>query len=146
MVYNSPEYDLLIILREVPDDFDSARFCHVFDISQEELKAHFKDLRTAIRANKANPIQPTAFIRQLSNRDLAKIQDHIDEFKGFFIQARTTRAYASPAAANALGYVSEISSGQLKQEKNKAIYAQGDYIGQSGWRPTMKTIFGVIGV
>lgn len=131
MVYNSPEYDLLIILREV-SNFDSARFCQVFDINQEELKARFKDLRSAIKANKANPIQPTPFIRQLSNRDLAKIQDHIDEFKGFFIQARTTRAYASPAAANALGYVSEISSNQLKQAKNKAIYQQGDYIGQSG--------------
>jgi penicillin-binding protein 2 len=132
IVYNSPEYDLLIILREVPDDFDSARFCEVFDLTKEDLKHRFKDLYTQIKNRKANEVQPTPFIRQLSNRDLAKIQDNIDEFKGFFIQARTTRAYASPAAANALGYVSEISGTQLENKKNKGIYQQGDYIGQSG--------------
>lgn len=132
IVYNSPEYDLLIILQEVPDDFDSTRFCEVFDLTKEDLKSRFKDLYTQIKNRKANEVQPTPFIRQLSNRDLAKIQDNIDEFKGFFIQARTTRAYASPAAANALGYVSEISGTQLENKKNKGIYQQGDYIGQSG--------------
>ncbi|HEY8938209.1 MAG TPA: peptidoglycan glycosyltransferase, partial [Cyclobacteriaceae bacterium] len=35
IVYNSPEFDLLIILKEVKH-FDSARFCEVFDMSQEE--------------------------------------------------------------------------------------------------------------
>jgi penicillin-binding protein 2 len=133
IVYNSPEYDLLIILREFreQDNFDSARFCEVFDITQEQLRNHFKELTTAIKNRRANDLQPTPFIRQLSNHDMAKIQDNINEFKGFFIQARTTRAYASPAAANALGYVSEISKGQIDRDKT-GIYKQGDYIGQSG--------------
>jgi penicillin-binding protein 2 len=130
IVFNSPEYDLLIIVKEV-EHFDSTRFCQVFDITKDELKQRFKDLFTEIKNRRANKLQPTPFIRQLSNYDLAKIQDNIDEFKGFFIQARTTRAYASPAAANALGYVSEISKGQLDRDKT-GIYRQGDYIGQSG--------------
>ncbi|HLT72799.1 MAG TPA: hypothetical protein VKZ75_09115, partial [Cyclobacteriaceae bacterium] len=89
MVYNNPEYDLLIILKEV-DYLDSARFCHVFDITQEQLRASFESLYTDIRNRRASELQPTAFIKQLSNRDFAKIQDHIDEFEGFYIQARTT--------------------------------------------------------
>lgn len=130
IVYNSPEYDLLIILREV-EDFDSARFCTVFDITREELRARYRELFSEIRNKHANELQPTPFIRQLSNYDLAKIQDNIDEFEGFYIQARTTRAYTSAAGANALGYVSEVSKNQLARDES-GIYRQGDYIGQSG--------------
>ncbi|RAW03003.1 penicillin-binding transpeptidase domain-containing protein [Pseudochryseolinea flava] len=131
IVYNQPEYDLLVILREI-ENFDSARFCQVFDITQAELNVRFKDLYTLIRNKRANEQQPTPFIRQLSHYDLAKIQDNINEFRGFFIQARTTRAYASAAGANALGYVSEISDNQLKKYKDNTVYRAGDYIGQSG--------------
>src|SRR5690606_16453510 len=130
MVYNNPEYDLLIILKEV-DYLDSARFCHVFDITQEQLRASFESLYTDIRNRRASELQPTAFIKQLSNRDFAKIQDHIDEFEGFYIQARTTRAYSSPAMANAIGYVSEITKKQLQNDSTN-FYRQGDYTGQSG--------------
>ncbi len=130
IVFNSPEYDLLIILKDMKQ-LDSAKFCHVFDITKENLKERFNLLYTEIRNRKASELQPTPFIKQLSNKDFAKIQDHIDEFPGFYIQARTTRAYTSAAFANALGYVSEISKAQLKRDTSQ-IYRQGDYIGQSG--------------
>lgn len=131
IVYNQPEYDLLVILQEV-ENFDSTRFCQVFDITKDELKERFKEIYTLIKNRRANEQQPTPFIRQLSHYDLAKIQDNINEFRGFFIQARTTRAYASAAGANALGYVSEISDNQLKKYTDNDIYRAGDYIGQSG--------------
>src|SRR5688572_2381394 len=73
IVFNSPEYDLLIIVKEV-EHFDSTRFCEVFDITKDELKQRFKDLFTEIKNRRANKLQPTPFIRQLSNYDLAKIQ------------------------------------------------------------------------
>jgi penicillin-binding protein 2 len=130
IVYNSPEYDLLVILKEVKH-FDSARFCKVFQIDSLQLRGYFKNLRTEIRNKKASELQPTPFIKQLSNKDLAQIQDNIDEFEGFYIEARTTRAYTSRAAANALGYVSEISKDQLARDE-KHIYRQGEYAGQSG--------------
>lgn len=130
IVYNNPEYDLLIILKEV-NRLDSSRFCQVFDIDLDELRERFHSLYTDIRNRRASELQPTPFIKQLSNRDFAKIQDHIDEFEGFHIQARTTRAYASGAMANAIGYVSEITKPQLDRDSSN-IYRQGDYIGQSG--------------
>ncbi len=133
IVYNNPEYDLLVILKEVKN-FDSTRFCEVFQIDTLELRGYFKSLRTEIRNKKASELQPTPFIKQLSNKDLARIQDNIDEFKGFYIEARTTRAYASKAAANALGYVSEVSKDQLARlaKGEKDDYRKGEYIGQSG--------------
>jgi len=130
IVYNDPEYNLLIILKEVKH-LDSAKFCHVFEMPPEELRARFKGLITEIRNHKASELQPTPFIKQLSNYDLAKIEDNIDEFPGFYIEARNTRAYTSKAAANALGYVSEISKNQLGKDESH-IYKQRDYMGQSG--------------
>lgn len=131
IVFNNPEYDLLIILKEVKH-FDSLKFRTLFDnMSQEELRGRFKSLYTEIKNHKASELQPAPFVRQLSNFDLAKIEDNIDEFEGFYIQARTTRAYTTKAAANALGYVSEISKEKLSSDGG-SFYKQGDYIGQSG--------------
>jgi penicillin-binding protein 2 len=127
LVYNSPEYDLQIIRKEVVN-FDSASFCEVFDLTRQELREKFKELKAR---KEYSPVKPTTFLRQLSNYDLAKIQEHIDEFKGFYIQPRTTRAYTTKALANAMGYVSEISKSQLDHDTTK-VYRQGDYVGQSG--------------
>jgi penicillin-binding protein 2 len=127
LVYNTPEFDLQIVSKEVKN-LDSVRFCQVFSMNMEQLRQAFKDLRAKREYSR---VKPTVFIKGLSVRDFARIQDNIDEFKGFYIQPRSTRAYTSGVMANALGYVSEISKTQL--EKDSAdFYKQGDYIGQSG--------------
>jgi penicillin-binding protein 2 len=130
IVYNDPEFDLMIVLKEVKR-LDTAKFCQVFDLTRPQLDEMFKGFKQEIRNRKASELQPYAFIRQLSTVDMARIQDQIDEFPGFYVEARTTRAYASKAGANALGYVSEISKDQLARDKSK-FYRQRDYIGQSG--------------
>lgn len=127
IVYNTPEFDLEIIRKEVKE-LDSANFCDVFDMTLPELRKKFKELRAK---REYSPIKPTVFLKQLSNLDFAKIQDRIDEFPGFYIKPRSTRAYTTKAMANQLGYVSEISKEQLARDTEK-IYRQGDEIGQSG--------------
>lgn len=127
LVFNTPEFDLEIIRKEVKT-LDSAKFCEVFEMTIEDLRKNFKELRAK---REYSPVKPTIFIKQLSNLDFAKIQDRIDEFKGFYIKPRSTRAYTSQSMANALGYVSEISKDKLANDKEK-IYRQGDEIGQSG--------------
>ncbi|MBT1703024.1 penicillin-binding protein 2 [Chryseosolibacter indicus] len=127
LVYNTPEFDLLIIKKEVKN-LDSAKFCQVFSKTPEELRKLFKDLRAR---REYSPVKPTIFLSQLSTLDFAKIQDHIDEFPGFIIQPRNTRAYTTKAMANALGYVSEISKSKLEKDEEH-FYRQGDYIGQTG--------------
>jgi penicillin-binding protein 2 len=127
IVYNTPEYDIEAITKEIRK-FDSAKFCEVFQISREELRLRFKEMKAR---KEYSSYKPTLFIDQLSSEDFARVQDQMDEFSGFYIQARTTRAYTSQTMANALGYVSEVNPQQLKDDKSK-IYKQGDYIGQSG--------------
>ncbi|MFZ2906199.1 MAG: penicillin-binding transpeptidase domain-containing protein [Cyclobacteriaceae bacterium] len=127
LVYNTPEYDLNIVKKEVVD-FDSARFCEVFGLTPNELNVKFKELRAR---KEYSAVKQTVFLRQLSNYDFAKIQEHIDEFPGFYIQPRTTRAYTTSTLANTVGYVSEITKSQLERDTTK-IYRQRDYLGQSG--------------
>jgi penicillin-binding protein 2 len=128
IVYNTPEYDLEVIVKDVKN-LDSVKFCSVFHLTLEELRKKFKELKA--HKKEYSPVKPMLFIDRLSNEDFARLQDRMDEFPGFFIQARTTRAYTTPALANALGYVSEISKEELKHDASKT-YKQGDYIGQSG--------------
>ncbi len=127
IVYNTPEYSLEVILKEVKK-FDSAKFCKIFELSIEDLRKRFKEMK---KRKEFSPVKPTLFIDQLSNVDFAKVQDHLDEFQGFYIEARTSRAYTTNALANLLGYVSEISKSKLAGDQSR-IYRQGDYVGQSG--------------
>lgn len=127
IVYNTPEYKLEVLLKDV-QDFDSAKFCRVFGMSREKLRATFREMKAR---KEFSPYKPTLFLDQLSNEEFARVQDYLDEFPGFYVLARTTRSYSTPALANALGYVSEISKPQLEADKS-GIYKQGDYIGQSG--------------
>ncbi|CAN5199964.1 penicillin-binding protein 2 [soil metagenome] len=127
IVYNTPEFKLEVILKDVKN-FDSVKFCRVFELSKEELRRKFVEMKSRREYSRS---KPTLFLNQLSITDFAKIQDYLDEFPGFYVQARTTRAYTTPALANALGYVSEISKTRLENDEAK-VYRQGDYIGQSG--------------
>src|SRR5688572_8775863 len=83
IVYNTPEFDLLILKKEVRD-LDSAAFCEVFSMTLPQLREKFKELR---KKKEYSPRKPTVFLTQLSNLDFARIQDRIDEFPGFMIQA-----------------------------------------------------------
>lgn len=127
IVYNTPEYKLEVLLKDI-GFFDSAKFCRIFNMSRESLRATFREMKSR---KEFSPYKPTLFLDQLSNVDFARVQDYLDEFPGFYVLARTTRAYTTPALANALGYVSEISKVQLSSDQTR-IYKQGDYIGQSG--------------
>lgn len=127
IVYNTPEFNLLIVKKEVKT-LDSAAFCEVFELTPEGLRQKFKELRAK---REYSPVKQTVFIDKLSNLDFARIQDRIDEFPGFYIEARSARAYTTGAMANALGYVSEISKAQLERDEENN-YRQRDYIGQSG--------------
>ncbi len=124
IVYNTPQYNLTVIPKDVKK-IDTTKFCDIFQISEQEFEEKMKE------AKRFSYVQPSIFIKQLSNQDLAKVQDYLIDFPGFDVQVRTTRAYSSPVLANALGYVSEVSKGQLERD-SADYYRQGDYIGQSG--------------
>ncbi|TRX53734.1 penicillin-binding protein 2 [Fulvivirga sp. M361] len=127
LVYNTPQFDLTVTPKEVIS-LDTLKFCELFEITKDEFKESYQSIR---RKKGFSYVRPNVLIKQLSERDLARVQDFLVDFPGFGIQVRTTRAYTSPVMANALGYVSEISARRLSLDTLR-YYHQGDYIGQSG--------------
>jgi penicillin-binding protein 2 len=124
LVQNEPVYDLMVVPREVKQ-LDSARFCALLQIPQEELR---NSLRVA---KKYSRNKPSPIVQNLTTRDLAIIQDNLMDFPGFRIQARMARAYRTANLAHALGYVGSITPALLEKPKY-AKYQPGENIGISG--------------
>jgi penicillin-binding protein 2 len=124
MVYNNPIFDLMIIPKEFSVK-DTTRFCEIFQISKEEL------IEGYTAARKYSYVKPSPLIKQISTSEFAKIQDYLIDYPGLFVMTRAVRSYPQPSAANALGYIGEISAAQLERDTLK-YYRQGDYVGLSG--------------
>ncbi|MEK6477748.1 penicillin-binding protein 2 [Catalinimonas sp. 4WD22] len=124
IVFNAPVYDLEVIPKEV-DLTDTLAFCELFDITKEDFVEKLQ------KAKQYSYVKPSVFIKQISNKTFATVQDYLINYPGFRIQARTNRAYTHRSLANALGYIGEISKYQLERDSVN-YYRQGDYIGISG--------------
>ncbi|MFD2203924.1 penicillin-binding protein 2 [Shivajiella indica] len=124
MVYNNPIFDLMIIPKEFSVK-DTAKFCEIFQISKEHL------IESYTAARKYSPVKPSPLIKQISTTDFARIQNYLIDYPGLFVMTRAIRSYPQPSSANALGYIGEISPGQLERDTLK-YYRQGDYVGLSG--------------
>ncbi len=124
MVYNRPVFDLMVVPNEVRD-IDTTRFCELLNIDKEFF---VKSMEAAIKFHRQ---QPSVFLKMLSEKDFARFQDNLVNFKGFYVQPRSLRGYNYNTMANALGYIGEISKNMLARD-TAHYYRQGDYIGISG--------------
>lgn len=124
LVYNNPVFDLMVIPREFSVK-DTVSFCEFFNIKKEALIENFN------AAKNYSWVKPSPLIKQISNEDFARIQDYLIDYRGIFVMTRSVRSYPQPSAANALGYIGEISGNQLTRDETK-YYRQGDYVGLSG--------------
>lgn len=127
IVYNKPVYDLMVVTKEAKF-IDTARFCQVVGITKEQ----FVERMVAMRKEQGySPVKPSVFIKSMSAEGFARIQDHLVDHPGFFIEPRTVRSYPYSLMANALGYIAEIDKGKLERDTSK-YYKRGDQIGISG--------------
>ncbi|SDL79513.1 penicillin-binding protein 2 [Catalinimonas alkaloidigena] len=124
LVYNEPVYDIMVTPREVHLD-DTLAFCRLMHLTKEEV------ITKLAEAKDYSYRKPSAFLKQVSGADFARIQDQLIEFPGFEVVPRTVRGYPHKSFANALGYIGEISPSQL-EKMGKDQYSAGDYIGISG--------------
>ncbi len=124
MVYNTPVYDLVVTPNKAKVQ-DTLMLCRLLNIQRSEFDSLMQNAATYSRR------KPTLFLRQLSREDYARIQDVMVDYPGFEFVKSSLRTYTAPTMANSLGYVSEITGGQLKKQEG-FYYQQGDYVGQSG--------------
>lgn len=122
LVVNEAVYDLMVIPRQVKD-LDTMELCRLLNIDTATFNERMR------KAKIYSPLLPSAFEKQISKQNYGFLQEKLYEFSGFYVQARTLRNYPPGVAAHLLGYIGEVTPGQI--EKNP-YYKMGDYIGISG--------------
>ncbi len=132
IVSNQANYDLMVVPRELKQ-MDSTTFCEALDISIEELRALFNDMKIKLKQKKISSIKPSIFYKQLSAEQYGYLQEKLYKFDGFFVQRRTLRKYEYPIAAHILGYVGEVGPQDITRD---SYYATGDYHGINGVEAT----------
>ena len=124
-------YDVMVVYRELPKEgFDTLRLMTILDMSKEALT---KRLREASRSPRA----VTLVVGYLSQEGKLLLDE--GGFSGFHTRFRTAREYPRKIGGNLLGYVSEITQGQL-QRSEYDYYEAGDYIGTQGVESAYETL------
>lgn len=137
VVLNRPAYDVMLIPRDMGKDLDSLALCEVLGISIQDLRDRFADMRNPRKNPGYSSYTPQKLISHLSQEDYGRLQEKLYLFPGFFIQKRAVREYASPAGANVLGNIREVSSKDVERD---SYYRAGDYTGDLGVEKSYETI------
>lgn len=122
MVFNEAAYDLMVIPRQMKN-IDTNLICEITDIDKESFKKKLK------KAKHYSYYKPSVFMKQISKKDIGKIQEKLFKIPGLFLQTRTLRQYPLPIAGHLLGNIGEVSRRDLEKD---SYYRAGDYIGKSG--------------
>ena len=125
LVDNEPAYTLHLYRKEATNLGSSIGLAvQVLKLPEEQVRARVE------RGLRDSEFLPIAIAENLGIEEVAGIQAHAPEHPEFAITASQRRLYThGPAAAHALGYLSEASPDQLHGE---ADYRMGDWIGQKG--------------
>lgn len=137
MVYNEAAYDLMVIPKQL-DAFDTTELCSILNIDKNFAREKLA------KAKRYSRYKPSVFLKQVSAKTYAILQEKMFKYSGFFTQTRTLRKYPDSVAAHVLGYVGEVNDKIVKQDP---YYKSGDYIGISGIEKSYeKTLRGEKGV
>ncbi len=128
VVFNKPAYDVMIIPKDAKE-FDTISLCASLEITKEELLENWEDMKDTHKNPGYSAYTPQKLISHLSQEEYGKLQEKLYLFPGFFIQRRTVREYAYPAAANILGNIREVSAADIERDR---YYRRGDYTGDLG--------------
>ena len=142
LVANQPIYEVVMIVREMMQEpFDTVGFCHALHISSEDF-----DERMQIMKNRRgfSRYKPQIFIQNLSQEEIAQLQQEKYKYPGIDIRIRTLRDYTYPIAAHILGSVGEVNHTDIEHD---SYYAIGDYSGRDGIERTYEeSLRGVKGI
>ena len=129
VVYNQPAYDVMVIPKEIGKQFDTIGFCNTLQITKEELKQKFADMRNPRKNPGYSSYTQQVLITHISAQDYGRFQEKLYRFPGFFIQKRILRDYTYESAANVLGNIREVNARDIEKD---SYYRAGDYTGDLG--------------
>ena len=128
VVYNQPAYDVMVIPRDVKQ-FDTVDFCRTLNITPEDLRKRFVDMKDRRRNPGYSSYSPQRLLTHLTAEEYGRLQEKLYRFPGFYIQKRILREYNYRSAANVLGNIREVAQKDIDKD---AYYMPGDYIGDIG--------------
>lgn len=144
VVLNQPEYDVMLIPKDLGNEFDTVGLCEVLNITKEELMAKWADMKNPRKNPGYSAYTPQKLMSHLSQEDYGRLQEKLYLFPGFYVQKRNVREYASHAAANVLGNIREVNANDVENDR---YYRRGDYTGDLGVEKSYETYLrGVKGV
>lgn len=129
VVLNQPEYDVMLIPKDLGNQFDTVGLCEVLNITKEELMSKWADMKNPRKNPGYSAYTPQKLMSHLSQEDYGRLQEKLYLFPGFYVQKRNVREYATHAAANILGNIREVNA---KDVENDRYYRRGDYTGDLG--------------
>ncbi len=129
LVFNQPIYEVVLVMREMGDDFDTLAFCKALDMDTAEYNARIAKICDSRHNRGFSRYTPQVFMGQLKKEDVSLLQERLYHFPGVAIRKRTLRDYTYNAAAHILGSVGEVNARDLERDP---YYKQGDYSGRDG--------------
>ncbi len=128
IVYNRAAYDVLVTMKDVTP-FDSLDFCQTINITLEQLRERFADIKDRKKNKGYSPYTPQVLITQLSVKENGMLQEKLHKFPGFELRSHTLREYSTKSGAHFLGSIGEVSQTDID---NDPYYSSGDFMGKSG--------------
>ena len=130
LVANQPIYEVTMIVREMTKQpFDTLGLCQALHISREEFETRMQDMTNRKKNRGYSRYTPQIFMQNLSQEEIAQLQQEKYKYAGIDIRIRTLRDYTYPIAAHVLGSVGEVNYNDIE---NDSYYAVGDYSGRDG--------------
>lgn len=127
LVYNEPSYNILVTMNDQVG-IDTVDFCESVGISREEYEAKCEQIKSQKGYSR---FKPQLFMTQIPQEKFLRIREKLFRFRGFEVEKRTQRRYATGLAAHILGDVGEVSEKDI-EEAEDGYYKSGDYIGKLG--------------
>ena len=122
LVANQVAYDLMVIPRQVKA-FDTIRFAQLLGIDRAYVKSELTKARVY------SPYRASVFLKMLTVDDYARVQERLNDYRGFFVQRRILRDYTVDYGANVFGFIGEVTDHYIKDHPE---YEMGDLVGQAG--------------
>ena len=130
LVANQPIYEVTIILREMTQEpFDTIGFCNTLRITPDDFILRIEELSDRRKNRGFSRYTPQIFMQNLSQEEIAQLQQEKYKYPGVDIRIRTLRDYTYPIAAHILGNVGEVNNNDIERDD---YYAVGDYSGRDG--------------
>jgi penicillin-binding protein 2 len=130
LVANQPIYEVTMVVREMTKvQFDTLGLCGALRITREEFEARMLEMTDRKKNRGYSRYSPQIFMQNLSQEEIAQLQQEKYKYPGIDIRIRTLRDYTYPIASHVLGSVGEVNYNDIERDN---YYSVGDYSGRDG--------------